>query len=117
MAEMLCILNWYNPFAWFIRHNIRQNLEFIADDNVVRSGMDIKAYQYHLLKVVGIPQYRIANQFNFSSLKKRIMMMNRAKTAKIHLVKFLFILPLIAVTDGLPTGDNYQHRQAYTRYF
>jgi len=98
MAELLCILNWYNPFAWLIRHSIRQNLEFIADDNVVRSGMDKKAYQYHLLKVVGIPQYRIANQFNFSSLKKRIMMMNRTKTAKIHLLKFLFILPLLAVT-------------------
>lgn len=98
LAELLCVVNWYNPFAWFMRHSIRQNLEFIADDNVVRSGMDRKAYQYHLLKVVGIPQYRIANQFNFSSLKKRIMMMNRAKTAKIHLVKFLFILPLMAVT-------------------
>jgi len=98
MAELLCIINWYNPFAWLIRHSIRQNLEFIADDNVMRSGMDKKAYQYHLLKVVGIPQYRIANQFNFSSLKKRIMMMNRAKTSRIHLVKFLFILPLLAVT-------------------
>jgi beta-lactamase regulating signal transducer with metallopeptidase domain len=97
LAELLCVVNWYNPFAWFMRHSIRQNLEFIADDNVVRSGMDRKAYQYHLLKVVGIPQYRIANQFNFSSLKKRIMMMNRSKTTKIHLVKFLFILPLMAV--------------------
>src|ERR1700748_1148347 len=78
VAELFCVLNWYNPFAWLIRHSIRQNLEFIADDNVVRSGIDKKAYQYHLLKVVGIPQYRLANQFNFSSLKKRIIMMNRA---------------------------------------
>ena len=98
IAELFCVLNWYNPFAWFIRHSIRQNLEFIADDNVVRSGIDKKAYQYHLLKVVGVPQYRLANQFNFSSLKKRIIMMNRRRSAKIHLLKFLFILPLLATT-------------------
>jgi hypothetical protein len=30
-SEVLCILNWYNPFAWLLRHDIRQNLEFIAD--------------------------------------------------------------------------------------
>jgi hypothetical protein len=25
-GEMLCMLNWYNPFAWLIRKAIRQNL-------------------------------------------------------------------------------------------
>ncbi|RYZ95055.1 MAG: hypothetical protein EOP47_26590, partial [Sphingobacteriaceae bacterium] len=97
LAEVLCIFNWYNPFAWLIRHSIRQNLEYIADDNVVRSGMDKKSYQYHLLKVVGIPQYTIANQFNFSSLKKRIIMMNSVKSAKVNVLRFLFILPLLSV--------------------
>ncbi len=97
VAEWLCIVNWYNPFAWLIRHAIRQNLEFIADNDVLKSGLDKKTYQYHLLKVVGATQYRIANSFNFSSLKKRIAMMNTLKSAKLHLVRFLFILPLIAV--------------------
>jgi beta-lactamase regulating signal transducer with metallopeptidase domain len=97
LAEFICIINWYNPFAWLIRYAIRQNLEFIADNDVLKKGLDKKSYQYHLLKVVGILQYRIANSFNFSSLKKRIAMMNKLKSAKLHLVKFLFILPLIAV--------------------
>ncbi|MES1160329.1 MAG: hypothetical protein ABUM51_06220, partial [Bacteroidota bacterium] len=34
---------------------------------------------------------------NFSSLKKRIIMMNKIKSAKMHLLKFLFIVPLLAV--------------------
>lgn len=96
-SEVLCILNWYNPFAWLIRHAIRQNLEFIADQAVLNNGLDKKEYQYHLLKVIGSPQYSIANNFNFSSLKKRIAMMNRLKSARVHLVKFLFVLPLLAV--------------------
>jgi hypothetical protein len=97
LAEWLCILNWYNPFVWLIRHSIRQNLEFIADRKVLEKGCDKKGYQYHLLKVVGEPHYRLANNFNFSSLKKRIVMMNKLRTARLHLVKFLFILPLLAV--------------------
>ncbi|MGC4036450.1 MAG: M56 family metallopeptidase [Chitinophagaceae bacterium] len=97
LGELLCIVNWYNPFAWLIRKSIRQNLEFIADNKVLQSGIDKKQYQYLLLKVIGNNHFSIAQNFNFSSLKKRIAMMNKMKSAKLHLVKFLFVLPLIAV--------------------
>jgi len=97
LAELFVILNWYNPFVWLMRHSIRQNLEFIADQQVLAGGLDRKSYQYHLLKVVGQSPYRLVNKFNFSSLKKRIIMMNKIRSARLHLVKFLFILPLIAV--------------------
>lgn len=96
-SELLCILNWYNPFAWLIKRSIRQNLEFIADNKVISDGIDKRKYQYLLLKVIGNNHFSIASQFNFTSLKKRIIMMNKIKTAKVHLLKFLFILPLLAV--------------------
>jgi hypothetical protein len=97
VAELMCILNWYNPFCWLIRWSIRQNLEFIADQQVLAKGVDKKGYQYHLLTVLGEPRYRLANNFNFSSLKKRIVMMNKIRSARLHLLKFLFVLPLAAV--------------------
>lgn len=96
-AECLCILNWYNPFAWLLRQSIRQNLEFIADNKLLQNGIDKKEYQYLLLKVIGISHFSIAPQFNFSSLKKRIAMMNKMKSGKVHLIKFLFMVPLVAV--------------------
>jgi beta-lactamase regulating signal transducer with metallopeptidase domain len=96
-GELLCLINWYNPFAWLIKRSIRQNLEFIADNKVLENGINKKQYQYLLLKVIGNNQYSIAPKFNFSSLKKRIDMMNKLKTARLHLVRFLFILPLLAV--------------------
>ena len=96
-SELLCILNWYNPFAWLIRNAIRQNLEFIADSKVLQNGIDKKQYQYLLLKVVGVHQNDIATSFNFTSLKKRIAMMNKMRSAKLHVIKFLFVLPLLAV--------------------
>jgi hypothetical protein len=96
-GELLCLLNWYNPFAWMLRRSIRQNLEFIADNKVLENGISRKEYQYLLLKVIGNNHFSIAPKFNFSSLKKRIAMMNKMKSAGVHLVKFLFILPLVAV--------------------
>lgn len=92
-GELLCLLNWYNPFAWLIRHSIRQNLEFIADNQVLENGINKKEYQYLLLKVIGNNQYSIATQFNFSSLKKRIAMMNKTKSARRQLLRLLFLLP------------------------
>jgi TonB-dependent SusC/RagA subfamily outer membrane receptor len=96
-GELLCLINWFNPFAWLLKKAIRQNLEFIADNHVIQNGMNKKEYQYLLLKVTGNNQYSIATPFNFSSLKKRIAMMNKLKSAKVNLLRFLFILPLLAV--------------------
>jgi hypothetical protein len=96
-AELLCIINWYNPFAWLLKTSIRQNLEFIADNKVVGNGIDKKQYQYLLLKVIGNNQYSIATKFNFSSLKKRIAMMNKTKSARLQLGRFLFLVPVLAI--------------------
>ncbi len=95
--EWVCLLNWYNPVVWMLRHAVRQNLEFIADDKVLQNGVDKASYQYLLLKVVGNPRLAFTSHFNFSSLKKRIAMMNTLKTARIHLTRFVFLLPLAAV--------------------
>lgn len=97
LAELLLIVNWFNPFAWLLRHAVRQNLEFIADRQVLRHGVDRKQYQYLLVKVVGQRNFSVASHLNFSALKTRIAMMNKIKSARIHLVKFAFAVPLAAV--------------------
>jgi TonB-dependent SusC/RagA subfamily outer membrane receptor len=96
-CELLCMVNWFNPFAWMLRRSVKQNLEFIADQEVVQHGCDPKEYQYLLLKVTGNPDFAFATPFNFSSLRRRIIMLNSLRSARIHLFKFLFILPVVAV--------------------
>ena len=96
-GELLCLLNWYNPFAWLLKSSIRQNLEFIADNKVLENGFNKKQYQYLLLKVIGNNQFSIAPKFNFSSLKKRIAMMNKTKSTKRQLLRLLFLLPATAI--------------------
>ncbi len=107
LAEFVCIVQWYNPFAWLHKQAIRQNLEFIADDMVLQKGVGRKSYQYLLLKVSGAVPYKLANNLLFPSLKKRIEMMNKARTGKTHLLKFICLVPLICLLSvgfSGPTG-------------
>ncbi|MBL7728932.1 MAG: M56 family metallopeptidase [Dinghuibacter sp.] len=94
-AELLCILNWYNPFVWLTRKSIRENLEFIADDQVLQAGIKKTEYQFALLRVMGNNQFAFTNNFNFAALKRRIKMMNKKKSQRSHLVRFLLLVPVI----------------------
>lgn len=95
LAEALCIIQWFNPFAWLLKTAIRQNLEFIADDAVLQRGASRTNYQYLLLKVSGahVP-HALATNLLFPSLKKRIQMMNRERTKRFHLWKFICLVPV-----------------------
>ncbi len=97
LAELSTVFYWFNPGAWLMKKAVKENLEFIADQNVVSTGVDKKEYQYLLLKVVGATQPQIANQFNFPSLKRRIAMMNKMPSTKKHLLKFLAVVPVAAL--------------------
>jgi len=95
VSELLTIAFWFNPATWLMKGEIRQNLEFLADDKVIESGFDSKAYQYHLLQLsYQTPDVKLGNKFNVTPLKKRIIMMNQQKTSKAGLLKYSLIVPL-----------------------
>src|SRR5690606_1602090 len=84
-----------------MRRAVRQNLEFLTDQQVLSNGIDRQTYQYSLLHVskqgmaVGI-----SNRFNFKLLKKRIMMMNKRRSSRLALSKYAFLLPVIIFFAG-----------------
>ena len=95
LSEVLTIFCWFNPASWLLKQEIRQNLEFLADNKVIESGFDTKSYQYHLLQLsYQTPDLNLTNKFNISPLKKRITMMNQQKTSKVGIFKYLLIVPL-----------------------
>jgi hypothetical protein len=96
LGELNKIFYWFNPGAWLMSVAIRENLEFIVDRSILRQGIDAKAYQYSLIKVSGIPYATaIANNFNFSHLKNRIMMMNKKRSSGYHLLRYLVLGALV----------------------
>lgn len=95
VSELITIACWINPAAWLLKREIRQNLEFLADNSVLESGFDSKRYQYHLLELsYQTPDVKLGNKFNVSPLKKRITMMNQQKTSKAGILKYSLIVPL-----------------------
>ena len=95
LSELTTILFWINPAAWLLKREIRHNLEFLADNSVLQSGVDSKNYQYHLLQLsYQVPENQLINKFNVSPLKKRIIMMNQQKTKKAGILKYSLIVPL-----------------------
>ncbi|MCX2738554.1 M56 family metallopeptidase [Pontibacter anaerobius] len=106
LAELSTVFCWFNPGVWLLKKALKENLEFIADRQVVDAGADRKAYQYLLLKITGPSEPQIANQFHFPSLKTRIVMMNKDKTSLRHVVRYAVLIPLIAAPTLLATAYN-----------
>ncbi len=98
LSELTCALCWPNPCAWLLRHEIRINLEFLADERVLAGGFDRKTYELHLLGLsYQRPVATISNYFNVLPLKKRITMMNRKKSNRALRAKYLLAVPAVAL--------------------
>lgn len=98
IAEVALCFYWYNPICWLLIRDLKENIEFITDQEVLSLGVDKQSYQYSLLNISNTSnQPALGNHFNFKNLKKRIIMMNKKRTSRIHLSKYAFILPAVVV--------------------
>ena len=92
------VLQWFNPFVWMLSKEIQDIHEYEADLTVLHKGINARDYQLLIIqKVVGSGSYTFANNFNHSSLKKRITMMIKEKSNPWARLKYLYILPIAAI--------------------
>tara|TARA_R110002073_G_scaffold57778_4_gene146716 strand:- start:132095 stop:133753 length:1659 start_codon:yes stop_codon:yes gene_type:complete len=96
LANVLAIIQWFNPIAWMYKRDIEQNLEFIADEYTQKVSKSNRLYQQLLLKTT-IPNYQmaLANNFYNSLLKKRIIMLHKQRSNSTTQWKMAFIAPLL----------------------
>ena len=98
-SEGIHALLWINPVVLVLKRFIKLNLEYIADETVLDSGMEKKTYQLNILhSVLHGRSYPIANLFNSSKLKLRIKMMNTKTSPAGSLYKYILVLPLLLTT-------------------
>ena len=98
-VDMITALQWFNPAIWMLKSDLRALHEFEADDAVLRSGANIKEYQYLLIrKAVSKSGYSVANSFNHSTLKARITMMLNKKSSRMSVWKALYVIPLVGIS-------------------
>ena len=97
LVDVLSALQWFNPAIWMLRADLKELHEYEADDAVLRTGADLREYQYLLIrKAVSKSGYSVANSFNHSILKNRITMMSKPKSVTLRGLRALYVIPLVA---------------------
>jgi hypothetical protein len=97
LAQLATALAWTNPAAWLLRRAVLDNLEYLADQAALRTGLDRRAYQYSLLRQQpgGVPAPALAFHFSFLTLKNRITMLNQPASTTRQLGRYLLAAPLV----------------------
>jgi len=90
MIQLLCIFQWFNPFVYLIKKSVKENHEFIADGDISSSSDRLSPYQILLFqKASGIEFSTLTNNFSYSLLKKRLIMMKNEKKPNHSSLKFI----------------------------
>jgi len=98
LIEFLQILFWFNPLIYLAKNAIKLNHEFLADQSVIKEGIETSLYQRTLLAFSSdAPSSNLANAINYSSIKKRFTVMKTQTSKRTIWSKGLLLLPLLAV--------------------
>lgn len=98
LIEILQIVFWFNPLIYLIRHSIKLNHEFLADQAVLSKGINASHYQEILLLFsLNTTTPILANSINYSLIKKRFTVMKTKTSKSKKWMRSIFILPLLAI--------------------
>lgn len=100
ISMVLQPIQWWNPCMWSLLQQQRTNLEYLADQGVLRRGTLRKTYQYHLLECTAGRSVELPSlTFSMQNLKNRIKMMNNKKQTnkRVSLLYAIVALPVVAL--------------------
>ncbi len=101
--EFLQVIFWFNPILYLYGKSIKLNHEFLADQAVLEKGQPRKSYQNTLLSYISnesLKTYQstgIANAINYSSFKKRFIIMKKKTSRKSMVLRSMLLIPLSAL--------------------
>ena len=128
LSSLCTYLLWFNPLAWLYRKGVVQNLEYLADKEVIAAQVSKREYQKTLLKICfdGL-QPALTNQFYQSLIKKRILMINKKDSQKSTFWKTSLLLPFLllfifsfnvkTVAMAVPTLNQQQEPEVETSVY
>jgi hypothetical protein len=103
LAQLALAAAWCNPAVWLLRRALLDNLEYLADQAVLATGLDRRAYQYSLLRLSHAPAGpALVSHFTFPTLKNRVVMMNKPLSTSGQLARYFVAGPMVlAVALGI----------------
>lgn len=94
--EIMRIIFWFNPLIYMYQNRIAIIHEYIADSKAVKYQNKSEYYNELLSQVFDTNSMSFVNPFFKKSLiKKRIIMLSRTQSKRIHLIKYLLLLPMV----------------------
>jgi TonB family protein len=97
LIEILCAVFWINPLVYIYKKALKAIHEYQAD-NVVEETDLIEYTQLLLAQSQSGLQLALTNQFFQSQLKSRIIMMMKQRSNETNKWKYLFAIPVIAIS-------------------
>jgi len=95
-VELLIAILWFNPALYLYRRKIKQNHEFMADEAVLKANNDITRYQNILISIICKNRSTgLASSLNYSTIKKRFVMMKKETTQKKARHKKMLFVPVM----------------------
>jgi TonB family protein len=115
VANMLTIVQWFNPAAWLLKRELQNVHEFEADQAVLHQGVDATSYQLLLVrKSVGDHLFSMANTLTHHTLKRRIAMMMAPKSNPRQRLRLLYVVPVAVL--AVAVFANPQVKQATQQF-
>jgi TonB family protein len=103
LMNVICAVQFFNPFVWLLKYEMRLNHEFLADKGALKNTDDSEKYFSLLLQkiVVGrhversrdIPSLFV-HPFHYSPLKHRLMMQISKPAKMLNQVRYLVLIPV-----------------------
>ncbi|MEO8943084.1 MAG: N-acetylmuramoyl-L-alanine amidase, partial [Ginsengibacter sp.] len=95
--NIVLIFFWINPFFWLMQRELFMIHEFIADKEALEDS-DINSFAEMILQTVYPGQnFSLANNFFYSPIKRRLLMLNKNTNPKVSYISRLLVLPLAAI--------------------
>jgi TonB family protein len=112
-AEVMMILQWFNPFVYKYKKELQSLHEYQADRDVVATGVDKRDYMMLILQQCTAADFSgMSNNFSLILTKKRIKMITRNEKAKGLWWRLLATLPVLAILLIANTKVTAQEQQA-----
>lgn len=117
LVEILGVFFWFNPVVYAYRKSLKLIHEYLADEYACNFTASKKQYAMLLFLQNLNAGPLLANTFyNASLLESRIKMLQRKKSSRYRLGKYILCLPLVALLCAFNgsgfTGNNYRVDQA-----
>lgn len=112
--EILRGVFWLSPLVHLYAQSLRNVHEYLAD-SVVLQNTEKKQYGRLLIsQTVAANGLVLVNHFNFSQLKKRIIMMTRNRSQRWMLLKYMLVAPifLLLVSFFIAPNNTLMHKTA-----